>query len=241
MTLFEILLDPGLLPFEIAVGVVLGLLILEIVVNQIGFSLLGSSEPGFDGDAEIDFDGDFDLDAEAVEFDGLAAEDAIDFEPEADAPEAVAGGGALSWLGFGKVPFTIWMTGILTAFGLSGYVIQLIANALFGAPLGPLVASALALPPALVLGGRFARAIGALFPKTKTSAISRRSYSRRRGVITVGTATHDNPAQARFADGHGNWHYAQVVPFDAKESLPQGTEVMILRSRDGTLRAIRIG
>ncbi|MEM0948707.1 MAG: OB-fold-containig protein [Pseudomonadota bacterium] len=248
MTILELLLHPGLLPFEIAVGIVIGLLLLEVAINQIGFSLLGGTDTDGDFDtdlsAEPDLGGEFglspELEAEIDPIDGFDADQGLDLDMETEAPGVVAGGGLLSWLGLGKVPFTIWVTGMLTAFGLSGYFIQLFMNSVFGAPLSALVASAISLPPAVFLGSHVARGIGRLFPKTKTTAISTRSYSRRKGVITVGTARRDAPAQARFRDGHGNWHYAMVVPLDAKEELPQGTEVMILRTRDGVLKAVRI-
>ena len=231
MTLFDLLLHPGLRPFEVAVGIVVGLLLLEVVVNQIGFSLLGGTDTDSDFDVDADLEpeieGGFDLspdieaELDAGGGEGFELDEDIEIDPEAQAPGTLSGGGVLSWLGMGRVPFTIWMTGMLTAFGLSGYAIQLAANAVLGMPLGPWLASVIALPPGILLGARVARGIGALFPKTKSTAISTRSYTRRKGVITVGTARSDAPAQARFRDGHGNWHYAMVVPFDASEELPQ--------------------
>ena len=205
MTIFDILSHPGLRPFEIAVALVCGLLLLEILANQIGVSVFGST----DSDLELD-------------------------------TEAEAGVGALSWLGLGQVPFMIWLAGMLTAFGLAAYLIQMVTVALVGAPLGPILASLTAFGPGLLLGTRTARAIGALFPKTTSSAISRRSYGQRKGVITVGTARAGTPAQARFTDGHGNLHYTMVEPLDRAETLPQGTEILILKSRDGVLKAVRI-
>jgi hypothetical protein len=252
MAILDILLHPGLRPFEVAVGIVFGLLLLELVANQIGGSLLGNAESDMDLDAGADLgldpgaDMDVELDADL----GLDAEAALEFEGGVDAAEGLEGAedvmpvqsssGVLSWLGLGDVPFMIWFAGMLTAFGLTGWVLQVAAASLLGAPLGPWLATGIALVPAAALGARVARWIGQLLPKTTTTAISRRSYGRRRGVITVGTARSGNPAQARFTDGHGNMHYAMVEPFDKADEIPQGAEVLILRSKDGTLKAVRL-
>ncbi|MBF9036400.1 DUF1449 family protein [Rhodobacterales bacterium HKCCE2091] len=245
MTILDLLIHPGLRPFEIAVGIVAGLLLLEVVVNQLGLSLMGEVE----GDAGIDLDADADLD---LDFDGLDAEFELDtgmsadIDPDAelsggaDTDQAGGAAGALSWLGLGAVPLSIWIAGVLTSFGVIGYVLQLAIAAVFGAPAPAWIAVLVTLLPALMVGARVARGIARLFPKKVTTAISTRSYNRRRGVITVGTARADKPAQARFTDRHGNFHYAMVVPLDSADPLPQGTEIAILRARDGTLKALRL-
>ena len=240
MTIFDILLHPGMFPFELAVGIVAGLLVLEVLANQLGASILGNADTDMDLDADVDLDADIDLDLDTdldLDAESIGLDEDISLSDEA--PAVDAGEGALSWLGLGRVPFMIWLTGMLTAFALVGYGLQLAATGIFGAPLGPWLASAIATVPGVLLGSRVATWIGALFPKTTTTAISRASYGRRRGVITVGTASTGKPAQARFTDGHGNMHYAMVEPLDAQDTLPQGTEILILKTKDGALRAVR--
>ncbi|MEM0945427.1 MAG: OB-fold-containig protein [Pseudomonadota bacterium] len=229
----------GMLPFTVAVGVVVGLLVLELCLAMIGASLLG-------GDADLDVDTDLDLDAD---FD-VAADPAFDADLDpaleldadvADAPTAASGSVAvLSWLGLGKTPFGVWLAGTLTAFGVSGYVLQTAAASLLGSFLPTMLAVLLVLPVGIALGARFAHLVGRVMPKLETSAINSRSYGGRRGVITVGTAARGRPAQVRLSDAHGNWHYAMVEPFHDHEEFSQGTEVGILRLRDGALRAIRL-
>jgi len=119
-------------------------------------------------------------------------------------------------------------------------VIQVGATLALGAPIQAGLAALLAACPALLFAGRMSRLIGWIFPKKETSSISRRSYGRRRGVITVGTVRPGHPAQARFTDGHGNMHFTMVEPFEADDPLPQGTEIQIVKMRDGTLKAIRL-
>ena len=229
----DLLLVPEMRPFAIALGLVLGMVVLEVVLLFLGLSLM-TDEGGAEFDANADvgvepgFEPEADFDADAVD--------------AADAPTASATGiGAfLSWLGLGHVPFAIWFAAFLTAFGLTGLAIQSIAVAVLGSPLAPTIASLAALLPALAISARFARLLGRLVPKFESTAISTRSYGGRRGVITVGTARRGKPVQARFTDGHGNVHYTLVEPLDDEASLSQGVEIAILRLRDGSLRAIAI-
>ena len=214
----HLLLAPEMQPFAVALGLVTALAVLEVVLLALGLSMTVDgpdldAEPGFEGEAELD----------------------------ADADAAFGTGALLSWLGIGQVPVAVWVAAVLTAFGLSGLAIQSAALAVSGDPLSAPVACLLALLPALALGGRFSRSLGRLIPKFESTAISTRSYGGRRGVITVGTARRGRPAQARFTDGHGNIHYAAVEPLDDAAALPQGTEIAILRLRDGSLRAIAAG
>lgn len=249
MTIVELLLHPGLRPFEVAVGIVAALLLVEIVANQLGLSLIGDSDADADLDLDVDVDLDLDLDLE-VDFDVMPdaefdiADSDIELmdaaEAEGDLGQLAADAGPLSWLGMGSVPMIIWLTGVLTSFGLVGYFLQLASSYVLGSPMNAWLASVIVLLPALTLGGRTARFIGRLFPKNATTAIARRSYGKRRGVITVGTARSGKPAQARFVDGYGNFHYAMVVPMDANEEIPQGSEVAIFRGRDGVLKAVNL-
>lgn len=246
LTIVEFLAHPGLRPFELAVGLVAALLIVEVIANQLGLSLLGENEAELDLDSDVDLDLDFDTDVDfdveaAMDFTADADMDLSELaDVETDTADFTTDGGFLSWLGIGKVPMIIWLAGTLTAFGLVGYFMQLGVNALFGSPMGAGLAVLIALVPGVALGGRFSSLIGRIFPKHVSTAISRRSYGKRRGVITVGTASSDNPAQARFVDGYGNFHYAMVVPLDTKEEIPEGSQVAIFKARDGVLKAIKI-
>ncbi len=217
MTL-DLLLSPDLRPFALALALVLGLVVLEVVLMALGLSM--TMDEG-DVDIEPDFEPDTEIDAEAT-----------------DTPETP--GNLLSWLGIGHVPVAIWVAAFLTAFGLTGFALQAAVVAVLGVPLPAGIAAIIAVIPALAISSRFARLLGRLIPKFESTAISTRSYGGRRGVITVGTARRGNPAQARFTDGHGNIHYTQVEPLDDAATLPQGTEIAIIRQRDGQLRALAL-
>ncbi len=246
--MINFLLDTGMAPFTGALMLVAGLLVVELVMSLVGGSLLGDGDAadGLDG-ADADMGMEFDADGvDAAEFDAGdidgAELDGAELDPEGgDAIEGPAGGGGIAaWLGFGQVPFILWLAGLLTAFGLVGYGIQVVASSALGTLLPWWAATALAALPALRLGGWFARTLGRMVPKTETTAINRRSLGDRRGIISQGTAKRGMPAQARVRDGHGNLHYVRVEPVDDGVEIPQGTEVLIRGGRGSVLKAIPI-
>lgn len=225
MSSLAFLMQPQLLPFAVALGVVVGLCLLEVAMSLFGLSMIGDAG-GADVEMDVDAGPGFEADTDA----------------DAEATPGMTGGfqGLLSWLGIGEVPMMVWLAGILTAFGIAGYGLQLGISAAFGGPLPALPAAALALLPGLAGGASVARLLGRLVPKTESTAISTRSYGGRRGVITTGTARRGAPAEARFRDGHGNTHYAMVEPLHDHETFPAGSEVILLRMGEATLRAVRL-
>lgn len=245
MSIMEFLLAPGMALFTGAFALVAGLVVIELLMMLFGASLMGDADAsldadtGLDADAGLDIDAGFDAPDGDLSIDGGEADfdlDGADGDVDAPAtPSAVAG-----WLGFGEVPFIIWVAGTLTAFGLAGYVIQSLSSMTFGALMPWWGAAAIALLPGLRIGGLFARALGRAVPKTETSAISRRSLGNRRGVIAQGTARRGQPAQARVRDGYGNLHYVRVEPVDDGVEIPTGTEVLIRGGRGPVLGAIPI-
>ena len=235
MDILTFLLDSGMAPFTFALALVAGLLVIEMIMMLLGASLMGDGgEADFDAELDADFDAELDADFSAEgDFDA----DAL----EADNPApATSSGGIASWLGFGEVPFILWAAGMLTAFGITGYSIQLVTMNILGATLPAAGAAALALLPSLRIGRWVARSLGKAIPKTESTAISRRSLGGRRGVIAQGTASRGRPAQARVRDGHGNLHYVRVEPVDDDATLPQGTEVLIRDGRGPVLLAFSI-
>ena len=239
MSILSFLLDPGMTPFTAALAFVAGLLLLEIVMMTIGASLMGDGpDADFDADVAGDFDADLDADFDA----DVLAEPGAELDPEIgegpaslDGPTGIAG-----WLGFGQVPLILWLAGMLTAFGIIGYTLQLIATNVLGGTLPAILAAAIVIVPSVRAGRWVARTLGRLVPKTETSAINRRSLGGRRGVIAQGTARRGHPAQARVRDGYGNLHYVRVEPVDDDAHYPTGTEVLIRDGRGTVLLALSI-
>ena len=236
MSALTFLLEPEMMPFSMALALVAGLLVLEVIMSLVGLSIMGDgADADFDAGLDADFDADFEPDFE-TDLDG-----ASDFDAEVDGPATAAStSGVASWLGFGEVPMILWAAGMLTAFGISGYVLQSASSALLGVLLPWSAAVPLSLPPAILAGRWFARTLARIVPKTETSAINRRSLGGRRGVIAQGTAQRGRPAQARIRDGYGNTHYVRVEPVDDGASYPQGTEVLIRDGRGPVLLALAI-
>ncbi len=262
--MLEFLLSPPVVPFAIALGLLVGLLLLEIVALLLGATVLGKElgKPGTEADvdgwsgagesaAEIGAEAvpGFDADAGAAAFDaavpapvdlaqmdlgGLDPADIdLDLGPTATAPAAT---GLAAALGFGRVPALIWLAAALAGFGLSGYLLQSISARLFGAPLPAL----LAMLPAAAVGLWFARGYGALLarliPATETSARSKASLSRQRGVVSQGTARAGQPAEVRVTDFRGNLHYIRAEPLDRSETISPGSAVLVLRVLQGPAR-----
>lgn len=231
-------LAPQMVPYTLALALLLGLLGLELI-----FALLGATLMGDGGDVDLDapdfapepFDiGEFDLDMQ-IDL------DAVDIDPgefelpafEVEGPEApdAAPTGILAWLGVGKAPFVLWLGALLMGFGLTGLIlITVVANAT-----GLVLPIWISLPPSAIAGGwfagRFASVFARVLPKTESSALPRSRLARRKGVISQGTARRGHPAEVRVTDYFGNLHYLRAEPLQDDAELAQGTEVLVLRHR----------
>ncbi len=243
--MLDFLLSPPVLPFSFALGLLAGLLILEIAALLLGGTLFGKAAEAGDLDAGMD--------AGAVGFEPASVPSSLDLS-QADmgavdlsdldlgasdgAPGvATAQGGSLgAMLGLGKVPFLIWLAAALAGFGLSGYLVQSLAAQVFGASL-PAV---LAVLPAGFVGVWFARGYGRvlarLIPASESSVRSKAMLNRRRGVVSQGVARQGHPAEIRVQDGFGNLHYIRAQPLDQREQIAAGTEVLVLRVLHGAAR-----
>ncbi|MDA9008338.1 YqiJ family protein [Alphaproteobacteria bacterium] len=219
--MLDLLLSAKSLPFSIALAVVAGLFLLEIASLLLGGSVMGigGAEADIDIDADFDVSADVDVDAPGFSLDAVDGADA----------ELTGPSGFLGWTGMQSVPFLIWLVSFLTLFGLSGLVIQSAASGLFDGGFPALIASALALVPALGLTRIIASGISAIMPKTETSATQIRLLGGYRGVISQGTAVRGKPAEAKIKDRHGNTHYLRVEPFEDESVFQQGSDVMIVR------------
>jgi hypothetical protein len=243
----EFFLAPNMVPYTLALALLFGLFLLELVFALLGGTLLGAGggeadldaadfaaepfemdldlEPGFDLENGLDFDF-AGMEAELADYDLPA------FEGDPVAEAAPEPSGLLAWLGMGKAPFVLWLASLLLGFGLTGTVLVNVVSGSLGFAL-PLV---LSLPVAVFAGvwfaGRFATVFAAILPKTETQVLSRSRLARRRGVITQGTARRGHPAEVRVTDYWGNLHYIRAEPLADDDVLDRGTEVLVLRHRE---------
>lgn len=219
--MFEIFLAPEALPFSIALAVVAGLFVLEIIGSLLGATILGLGSDGPDIDIDADFDLSADIDFDAPDIDVMA--------DVADMPTSPSG--ILGWLGARDVPFLIWMVSFLTMFGLFGLIIQSFVSGIFGVPLFTVLAATLAAVPALAITRVIANWVALIMPKTETSAMRTRFLGGHHGTITQGTAARGKPAEAKIKDRHGNMHYLRVEPLDDDGIFPKGSDVTLIRKR----------
>lgn len=223
-------LTPEAYPFSIALCVVLGLFILELISLILGGSIMaiGSDAPDVDLDLDADFDIDLDVDAD------------LDIEPDLNTDTATAPAGLLGWLGVGEVPFLIWLVSFLTIFGLSGLVILNAGTALIGMTIPLAVSLPLATAAAVYCARFIARIVATIMPKTESTAMRTRFLGGHHGTITQGTARRGSPAEAKIKDRHGNTHYLRVEPLEDDVEIPQGRDVHVIRKRDGMFFVVDI-
>ncbi len=231
--MIEAFLTPQAYPFSIALCVVLGLFLLEIIALILGNSLMavGSDAPDIDLDVDLDMDADFDLDIDTD----------FDADVELNTPDAdIAPSGLFGWLGLKNVPFMIWFVSFLTIFGLSGLIILNAGTALTGIALPLTVTVPVAIIAAAYCTRFISAVVAAIMPKTESSAMKTRFLGGHYGTITQGTARRGNPAEAKIKDRHGNTHYLRVEPLEDDAEIPQGAEVHVLRKRNGMFYVVDI-
>ncbi|MEP4196697.1 MAG: OB-fold-containig protein [Aliishimia sp.] len=234
-------LDPIFLPFSFALGLLFGLMALELIIALLGGTLFGMG-------ADLDLDTDFDvgLDAGLDGVDGLDLGDAdLDFElgDLGEAPDVLPGAmdGPGDWLGISRAPVMVWFAALLLGFGLTGLILQTLLQNLAGAAFPTSLAVLISGVFGVGFAKRFARVFARFIPKTESAALSERSLGRRKGIVSQGTAARGKPAEVRIIDGHGNTHYLRAEPLRDEAEIPQGTEVLVMRqARIGGYRLIAV-
>lgn len=149
--------------------------------------------------------------------------------------------GLLSLVGLGRVPFMVWLTVLLSVFGILGFAGQQLFEVLTGAPWTPWLVGPAVGAVALPLTGAISRPLGRLLPKDETSAIDRGALVGREGEIEIGTARQGSPARARVTDHFGQVHHVMLEPDNAGQTFVQGERVLIVRREGELFKAIARG
>lgn len=220
--MIDFLLDSANLPFTIALGMMVGIGLLEGVSTLMGAglsNLLDAILPDFDLDVDVDADLDVDADIQSI-------------------GSASALSRILGWIHLGRMPVLILFVIFLFGFGISGLAVQYaIANA-FGTMLPAPVASV----PAVVGAVYWLRHLGGLMirylPGDETQAVSENSFVGRVAVITLGTAGHGNPAQAKLRDEYGQVHYVMVAPENEAAAFKTGEEVLLIGQKGSIFQVV---
>ena len=209
------------LPFTIALGLMIGLLVLELVTLMMGAGasdLLDSALP--------EIDADIDLSGPAGEFD---LGDAASYGPVTK---------LLGWMHIGRVPMLILLGLFLFAFGMLGLIVQAAASTMLNALLPGWLASIPAFLGAVIVVHHTGRHIARIMPKEESTAVSVDSFIGRIAQITIGTARRGAPAQARLRDKHGQTHYVMVEPDTEDAAFAQGDHGLLVKRQNGLFLAI---
>jgi len=222
--MFEFLLASENVPFATAIALMLIIGAFEGVGVILGMGL---------SDLLDSFIPDFELDKD-VEVGELGSQNALSR--------------LLGWLKVGKVPILMLLVVFLFAFGAVGYVLNFMANGLFGLLLPTLVTA----PIAIIVALPFTRAGGALLeaimPRDESSAVSLDTLIGRTATITIGTASDAMAAEAKVFDAYGAAHYVRVRPeaghgpFTSQDTLllvrKEGIEFVVIAA-DATVSVAR--
>jgi hypothetical protein len=144
----------------------------------------------------------------------------------------------LTWLSFGRLPALVVLILLTTSFGLGGYIVQEAMRRIFGFALEPAIASAPAAVFSLFATHHLGHWLGRLMPREETEAVSTADFIGRVATVFRGTASAGKPAEAKLTDIHGKTHYLLVEPDDAAQTLPEGSEVVLVRREGPVFRAI---
>ncbi|MBB4658149.1 YqiJ family protein [Parvularcula dongshanensis] len=162
---------------------------------------------------------------------------AFDLDADLDA-DGDLGGGPLGWLAVGRVPVLVVLIAFLTAFGLTGLIIQWLIEAVTGGMLPGWLAGALALVPALPATRYLGLGLGRIMPSEETEASSRTGFVGRIATLTAQTARPGLPAEAKLTDAHGLTHYVRVEPSE-DEVFEPGARVLLITEDSGVYAAVR--
>lgn len=143
----------------------------------------------------------------------------------------------LEWLYLGKVPLLIWLIIFLTAYGLTGLILQNIFFHLtehyFSAWLiAP--ASLFLCMPIVRFSAKF---IAKIIPKDETTAIYSDELIGLTAHIILGEAKPNSPAQAKVKDQFGQTHYVLVEP-ELDTIFYQGQDVILTQKTKIGFQAI---
>jgi len=219
--------------FFYSITIFLVIALLEIVSMVAGLSIsefLDDILPDFGIDADVDLDVDLDV--------GVELEVDADLDIDADADIEVGAGIAphlaiLDWLNLGRVPFMVLVVLNLLSYGLLGFFIQKIMISITCVPMGKLSISLLVLAPSLIITHYLGRGVAKVFPKEETSAVKIETLINKIGEITIGTASHNNPAEAKVKDKYNKTHYIRVVPMDKEMKITQGEKIVVIELNNG--------
>jgi Protein of unknown function (DUF1449) len=167
----------------------------------------------------------------ALAFAGTTTPSFMDFDADSDDG---ATGGVLGYLNAGHLPLTFFVASAAAVFGITGLAVQQVATTIAGASLSLIAAIPIAALASIPGTHLISKTLGALLPKTETTAISGDELLGREGEIMAGIGKRGAPVQVKLRDEHGQAHYVMVEPLRDDDTLNQGQSVLIA-ARDGPI------
>ncbi len=144
----------------------------------------------------------------------------------------------LTWFRVGEVPLLMLILVALTAFGISGLLVQILIRAITGQLLPPFIAvipaGFCAIPLIRIISGL----LNTYMPQDETTAVSEETLIGRPAIILAGTAKQGKPVQAKVQDEHQQTHYILVEPVNAEEILNAGETVTLMSKEGATFQAV---
>jgi hypothetical protein len=173
-------------------------------------------------------------------------EDALPDVPDPDVLDAPDASGAdigpfsqvLGWLSVGRLPLLMLLVIFLTSFGLSGWIVQWLAERVIGVPVNAWLAAVPALIAAAYATRHLGRWLGRIFPRDHTEAASQKEFVGSYATIIRGEARRGQPAEAKTTDLRGRSHYILLEPDDPELTYGAGDRVFIVGQDKNIYRAV---
>ena len=141
----------------------------------------------------------------------------------------------------GRVPAILLIVIFLTAFGLTGLVIQSMAKSL----LKHYFPWFIAIWPALLIALAFACITAIILSKIPfrevegSFAVSEDSFIGKVATITLGTAKKGEPAEAKLSDPYGKIHFVMVEPDREGVQFDQSTNILLVKKQGSIFKGIK--
>lgn len=228
--MIETFFSPATAPFAVAICLMVMLAAVELIGALMGMpasAMLDSLLPEIEADVDLDIEMDYaggPLDADAP-----------------GGPNTLSPGPMsqiLGWLCIGRVPVLVLLIVFLTAFGLTGFVIQGVVAQIFGATLPALIAVLPAFFAAILATRVCGLGLAKIMPKEQTEAVSQKQFIGKVATILRGEARKGSPAEAKLTDSFGRTHYLLIEPDDQLGSFPQGSDVIVVKQSGSIYQAI---
>ena len=222
-SLSDFLLATAHAPFAIALGILGGLLLVELVTLLIGMPLSAK------------LDALLHLDLHAPDLHG----------PDLHGPhggldithEAGMFGTALDWLNAGRIPLLVLLMTMLAAFGSLGYLIEGVSHSTIGR-VPTVLAAILALLATIPITRQVSLLVAKVVPRDETYVVDAASLVGRIGVIVTGPLAIDTIARVKVKDAHGNLHFPWVRTTDPALRLEDGGHVLLVEQRGAEYLAV---